>query len=53
MYAWTVYSYFVKNLGLDGKQFEVKGWGEERPIASNKTKLGRAQNRRIEIIIPK
>jgi len=53
MYAWTVYSYFVKNLGLDGAQFKVKGWGEERPIASNKTKLGRAQNRRIEIIIPK
>jgi outer membrane protein OmpA-like peptidoglycan-associated protein len=53
MYAWAVYSYFVKNLGLDGAQFKVKGWGEERPIASNKTKLGRAQNRRIEIIIPK
>jgi len=52
-YAWTVYSYFIKNLGLDWKQFEVKGCGEERPIASNKTKLGRAQNRRIEIIIPK
>jgi len=53
MYAWAVYSYFVKNLGLDGAQFKVKGLGEERPIASNKTKLGRAQNRRIEIIIPK
>jgi outer membrane protein OmpA-like peptidoglycan-associated protein len=53
MYAWAVYSHFVKNLGIDGKQLEVKGWGEERPIASNKTKLGRAQNRRIEIVIPK
>lgn len=53
MYAWTVYSYFVKVLGLDGKQFEVKGWGEDKPIASNKSKLGRAQNRRVEIIIPK
>jgi len=53
MYAWAVYSHFVKNLGIDGKQLEVKGWGEERPIASNKAKLGRAQNRRIEIVIPK
>jgi len=53
MYAWTVYSHFVKVLGLDGKQFEVKGWGEEKPVASNKSKLGRYQNRRIEIIISK
>ncbi|MCS7227805.1 MAG: OmpA family protein, partial [Endomicrobia bacterium] len=53
MYAWSVYSYFVKFLGFDGKQFDVKGWGEEKPIASNKSKLGRAQNRRIEIILPK
>ncbi len=52
-YAWKIYSHFVKQLGLDGKLLEVKGWGEERPIASNKSKLGRAQNRRIEIVIPK
>lgn len=52
-HAWTVYSHFVKVLGLDGKQFEVKGWGEEKPVASNKSKLGRYQNRRIEIIISK
>lgn len=53
VYAWSVYSYFVKTAGLDGKQFEVKGLGEERPVASNKSKLGRAQNRRVEIIISK
>ncbi len=52
-YAWKVYSFLVKQSNLDGKLLQVKGWGEEKPIASNKSKLGRAQNRRIEIIIPK
>lgn len=52
-YAWAIYSYFVKELGLDRDLLEVKGYGEERPIASNKSKYGRAQNRRIEIILGK
>ncbi|MEM4367739.1 MAG: OmpA family protein [Candidatus Anstonellales archaeon] len=51
-FAWKVYSYFVKNCGIDAKMLDVKGIGEDRPIASNKSKLGRAKNRRIEIIIP-
>ncbi len=52
-YAWAVYSYFVKELGLQENLLEAKGCGEERPIASNKSKYGRAQNRRIEIILGK
>ena len=30
-------------------QMTSKGYGEDKPIASNKTKAGRAENRRIEI----
>ncbi|MCS7152132.1 MAG: OmpA family protein [Endomicrobia bacterium] len=51
MYASTIYSYFVNTVGLEKNLFEVKGWGEQKPVASNKSKLGRAQNRRVEIII--
>jgi outer membrane protein OmpA-like peptidoglycan-associated protein len=52
-YAWAVYSYLVKHFSLDTKNLDVKGFGESKTIASNKTKLGRAQNRRIEIVILK
>jgi outer membrane protein OmpA-like peptidoglycan-associated protein len=32
-------------------RISVQGLGEERPVASNKTKAGRAQNRRVDILI--
>ncbi len=50
-YAWSVYSYLIKNFGFEAKNLEVKGYGKRKPIATNKTKIGRAQNRRIEIIV--
>ncbi len=34
--------------GVDGSRIITKGAGSEQPIADNKTKAGRAQNRRIE-----
>lgn len=36
---------------LGGAKLETKGWGEEKPAASNDTEAGRAQNRRVEVLI--
>ena len=46
--AQAVRDYIVKNFKIDPKRLTGKGYGEKRPIASNKTAVGRAKNRRIE-----
>lgn len=35
--------------GIPGGQMTAKGYGSDAPVASNKTKAGREQNRRIEV----
>jgi outer membrane protein OmpA-like peptidoglycan-associated protein len=35
--------------GIPGGQMTAKGYGSDVPVASNKTKVGREQNRRIEV----
>ncbi len=42
--------HFVHN-GFDSKLIDVVSRGQEQPIASNKTKEGRAKNRRVEITL--
>ncbi|MBI3596404.1 MAG: hypothetical protein HY203_04540 [Nitrospirae bacterium] len=37
--------------GVDGARLVAAGYGEYRPIAGNDTPDGRAQNRRIEIVL--
>lgn len=44
----SVKKYLVDKYGVDAARISAKGYGMTRPIASNKTKEGKAQNRRIE-----
>ncbi len=46
----SVKEYFIKK-GIKEDRLEAVGYGEENPIASNKTAKGREKNRRIEIKI--
>jgi len=49
--ATTVKKYLVKEGGIDAARLTTVGYGETKPVASNKTKEGRAKNRRVEILI--
>ncbi|TWT27813.1 flagellar motor protein MotB [Planomicrobium sp. CPCC 101110] len=41
----------LENKDLDPKRFSATGYGEYQPIKSNKTAEGRAENRRVEVLI--
>ena len=46
--ASSVMNYLITN-GIASNRLEHAGYGESRPIDSNKTRAGRANNRRVEI----
>lgn len=48
--AATVRSALV-DMGIAPERFHISGYGEKRPIAANDTPEGRAQNRRVDIVL--
>ncbi|MES2849337.1 MAG: OmpA family protein [Bacteroidota bacterium] len=44
----AVSDYLVKN-GIDASRLSAAGFGDENPLADNKTAAGRAKNRRVEM----
>lgn len=49
--AESVRSYFMSR-GVPAEQIRAYGYGEHRPVASNDSPEGRANNRRVEIVLP-
>ena len=50
--AAAVKNYLVEN-GIAASRLTSEGFGETRPVASNKTKAGKAENRRVEVKLVK
>lgn len=44
---------YIVGKGIDASRITTQGFGEKKPIASNKTRKGRARNRRVEVQIIK
>lgn len=49
--AGSVVHFLQDNLGIPGERLSICGYGPYRPIADNATVKGRAQNRRIQIVL--
>lgn len=49
--AAAVVGFLVEEYGIDRGRLESAGYGETNPVADNETKEGRAQNRRVELVL--
>ena len=48
--AESVRDYLIQNFNINPDRLTAKGFGEDRPVASNDTKEGRSKNRRIQAV---
>jgi OOP family OmpA-OmpF porin len=46
----SVRTYLIDNFKVDANRLESKGWGESKPIDTNDTPEGKANNRRVELV---
>ena len=44
-------NYLQNEVGMEPERLSAAGYGEQRPVASNDTREGRALNRRVEIVV--
>ncbi len=48
--AKAVVNYLAQNYGISADRLEARGWGESKPIDTNDTAEGKANNRRVELV---
>jgi outer membrane protein OmpA-like peptidoglycan-associated protein len=49
--AGSVKEYLVINQGIDPNRLLARGYGESKPVGSNKSESGRQRNRRVEFVV--
>ena len=42
---------FLIDEGVSSDKLEAKGYGPDKPVASNRTEAGKAKNRRVEFVL--
>jgi outer membrane protein OmpA-like peptidoglycan-associated protein len=49
--AQAISKYLISNEAISEEKISAAGYGYDRPLETNKTEKGKAQNRRVDIII--
>ena len=44
---------YLKSKGINPNRLKMVSFGESKPVASNATDAGRAQNRRVDLVVVK
>jgi chemotaxis protein MotB len=47
----NVLHYYLTDISIDERRFQAAGFADTMPISSNSTPEGRANNRRVDVII--